>query len=323
MRIRRVLTAGLATATLVLTGCGTTIQGSAAPDPRVAVPSQQITTPAEPPAAPTTADPGSDDPDPTDPGAEDPGAEEPGEDPGAEDPGSDPAPEGELTVEEFAAFLDEGNLAVESARGTMVQESTAGNLDATFEMSGIASGSPSMLMSMTQEVSGQTVALSILLVDGVAYLGGDDMLTALGVDGGSGSWLLLDPDSDNPLIAQLADEMGSVAESAGVSQAEQLVAVADSVTEVGPTQVEGYDVVEYEVVVDGAAVATQLGAPAGSSIADVPIRLWVTPEGAMVRMEMSMDIGGESNTTVMTMVDHNEPIEIVAPSPDELVELPS
>lgn len=314
MKIRSVLTAAAASVALVLTGCSGTVEGAGAPQAGQAS--------AESPA--TSATEGPDESTESAEGSSEESAQESTDESSEESTESSDATEesteadaggsaGSPTVEDFAALMAEGSAGVDSARGTVVQDSSVGGLQGTYELSGINSGTPSLLMKMSQEAAGQTVDLSILSVDGVAYLGGDTILTALGVAAPAGKWIALDENSSNPLLAQMAGQMETATAQAGSAQAVQLAKVAKSVTEVGPTEAEGYDVVEYELVVVGSSVG---------STGDVPVRLWLTPEGALVKLVMDQTVGGVAATMTMTQTHHNEPVDITAPTPEQLAVVP-
>lgn len=318
MRIRSVVTAGLAATALVLAGCGSG-DDTAASSSQPAASSQ-----VEESSAPMESA------EPSEATSEESTSEESSmsEESTSEESAATSAATGSGDIQAFAAALTEANKSVTAVKGSATGTLNGQPLLQLEYQSAVANGVPTaMQMSNTTSAGGQSIAMDILMVDGKWYLGGATMLQQLGVT--SGTWVLLDKNSTNPVIAQLATQMEAQTQAQGTAQVEQMVAVAKSLEEVGAEDVEGVPTTHYRLTLDAAEAAKLSGASPGeqtetaAAVGDIPVDLWIDENNRTVQMQMNLDVQGQTLTMTMKMYDYDVPVEIAAPAPEEIAEVPA
>lgn len=319
MRIRSAVTAGLAATALVLAGCGSGDDNAASSSqPAASSQVEESSAPVEASAESSAA-----------PSEESTSQESTSEETStSEESAESSASAGSGDIQAFAAALTEANKSVTAVKGSATGTLNGQPLLQLEYQSAVANGVPTaMQMSNSTSAGGQTVAMDILMVDGKWYLGGDTMLQQLGVTGGK--WVLLDKNSSNPVIAQLATQMETQTQAQGTAQVEQMVAVAKGLEEVGSEDVDGVPTTHYRLTLDAAEAAKLSGASPGeqsetaTAVGDIPVDLWVDENNRTVQMEMNLDVQGQTLTMTMKMYDYDVPVEIAAPAPEEIAEVPA
>lgn len=323
MRIRRVLTAGIAATALVLAGCSSADDTAATTDPPATGASES--------SAPLSSGPASDPAETTEATTEATTEESTGESTGesAEMSEETSAAAGAGDVQAFAEALTAANASVTSVKGSAVASLNGGEPLLNVEYSSVLADGVATAMQMTNTTGGaQPITMEILLVDGKYYVGGAQLLQQLGVT--SGTWVELDKNSTNPLIAQLAAQMETQSQAQGSAQVAQMVQVAKTVEEVGPEDVEGVPTTHYRLTID-AAKAAELGGASGSAGSaaaaevgsDVPMDLWVDENGRTVQLSLELEVQGQVMTLAMKMYDYDVPVEITAPAADQIATVPA
>lgn len=215
--------------------------------------------------------------------------------------------------EQFLADLARANASVTSVRGALQVDGPSG-LVATFDATQSGGTLDGYAMDMTVQVDGQEIPLSLLLVDRQLYLASDVLLPALGI---STTWLLVDPASTDPTIAQLGDQFATVTDDLGAGQVDQLRAALREVVEVGPAELEGPDgtvlpVTHYQGLIDGSVLEVD-----GAS-GDVPMDLYLDEQGRVVHTVTTARVGGQTITSTVSIESYDDPIVITAPDPAEV-----
>lgn len=178
-----------------------------------------------------------------------------------------------------------------------------------------------MSVDMTVQAKNQDVNVKMLLVDGRAYIGGDQLLQQLKIDK---PWLEISPNSDNAQIAALGQQLDSMAKGVGPEQLKQLQQAAVAATEVGPEEVDGIATTHYQVLVDVRRSIEALGsaAPSVPASADlpstVPTDLWLDDQGRMVKTQVVQEVSGQRLVTTFTITSYDQPVDITAPDPSQV-----
>lgn len=214
--------------------------------------------------------------------------------------------------EEFLARVTAANAAVTSVRGSMEVTGPSG-LTASFDGTQSGGTLTAFGMDMTIEVQGKEVPLSLLFVDGKLYLASDVLLPSLGI---TTPWVLADPASSDPTIAQMGQEFAGITKDLGAGQVEQLRAALSEISQVGPAELQGPDgtvlpVTHYQGLVRGA----DLGLPGG---ADVVTDLFLDDKDRVVHTETTTEVAGQSVTSTVSIQAYDDPITITAPDPSEV-----
>lgn len=159
-------------------------------------------------------------------------------------------------------------------------------------------------------------------VDGVAYFGPADALEALGIDAGGKDWIVLDPDSDNPIIASMADDFGEPVVATDPESLDKMVQASIGFNNLGSDPVNGVPATHYELVVGLAELAELMPGtvdPAeidAAGISQLPIDIWMDSENRLVKLEI--DMGAAQSKVTAFISGYNEPLDIQAPDPADI-----
>lgn len=227
------------------------------------------------------------------------------------------------------AFLAQALSAAQqmsSVRGEItVQAGDAGaeKQVATGTFTGSQAGGRMQTLSsdLTIAAKNQDVSIKMLYVDGKAYVGGDALLKELKIDK---PWLEITPQSDNPQIAALGQQLESMRQGVGAEQIEKMQQALVSSTEIGPEDVDGVATTHYQVVIDVRKSLEALGSaapsiPASADIPDtIPTDLWLDDQGRMIKTQVEQQASGERLVTTVRALAYDEPIDITAPDASDV-----
>jgi hypothetical protein len=218
----------------------------------------------------------------------------------------------EVDKEEFLSDFREGLEASTTAGITMTMDlgqsgtmTAEGDADYTTDPPNLA---------MTMEVPTMPDGgVDIRIVDGVMYMNMGQMT--------NDKYMLLDlsdPSNLPPGMDSLTEQMDPLAAF------EQFGPALTSVTYVGEEEVDGDQTQHFELVMNTADVETFKDLPQG---ADIPEELtydaWFDDEFRFRQLQLEMEAAGTPVKMEMQASDWGEDVEIEAPDPDDVVEMPA
>jgi lipoprotein LprG len=217
----------------------------------------------------------------------------------------------DLTQDDFIERVT----AAAQAAGTVTMDMTTAGSGVTQTASGVIRyGDGAQDIAMTMEVPG-TGTIEFMMVGGVVYM----QMPELTGD----KFLQIDPaDTSNPLsqsFAGMEDQFDPTGTLAGLGDA------VTSFEKVGePQEVGGALAQEYTVVVDSAAlsdtsVAEELAAAGTTLPPQLTYSYWIDADDQMRRV--TTDVAGV--TTEVTFSGWGEPVEITAPTADQIADMSS
>ena len=234
-------------------------------------------------------------------------AAEPSESAATEEEADDTEP---VAGEEVDAdqFLADFKAAVEDATTAHLSMTTgAGGMDITAEgQVDYSTDPPSMAMEMTNPMGGDQ-KLEIRLVDGKFYMNMGQL--------SQGKYYELSPDDpNNPL-----GEMSGLTESMDpVRSFEQFASGLEKVTFVGTEDVDGEQLDHYVLTLDTTKVDSLKDA--GAQLPEtLDYDLWVDDQDRMRQVQIDL---GSTASVDMKIFDWDEPVDIEAPSEDEIAPMP-
>ena len=234
-------------------------------------------------------------------------AAEPSESAATEEEADDTEP---VAGEEVDAdqFLADFKAAVEDATTAHLSMTTgAGGMDITAEgQVDYSTDPPSMAMEMTNPMGGDQ-KLEIRLVDGKFYMNMGQL--------SQGKYYELSPDDpNNPL-----GEMSGLTESMDpVRSFEQFASGLEKVTFVGTEDVDGEQLDHYVLTLDTTRVDSLKDA--GAQLPEtLDYDLWVDDQDRMRQVQIDL---GSTASVDMKIFDWDEPVDIEAPSEDEIAPMP-
>lgn len=243
---------------------------------------------------------------------------------GASAPGGSGGSAGSL---QFLAGALDASRSITTMQGTMT--ATAGDAGSekrlfvgTFNGRQVGNRVDAMSVDMTiQAKNDQELDLNLLYVDGVGYIGGDQLLQQLKVDK---PWLELSPDSSNQQVAALGKQLDAMLEGVGPEQIEKLQEAAVSATEIGPEDVDGVPTTHYRVVIDvkKSLEALRSAAPSVPASADlpetIPTDLWLDDRGRIIKTQVEQEVQGQRVVTISQVTAYDQPVDITAPDPADV-----
>lgn len=229
-----------------------------------------------------------------------------------------------------------GERATSELRSTEAAAPTAGLIVAAGTRSAEASSlrmratitrGPDTVSSLTSNsnADGSRIAL-------VSDLGDLGTIEARGIDGtfylsvplleGRATWLSIDTTAFRTMAAPMLD---GLVEQDPRSVFDALSEVSSTVTEVGRDEVEGVATTRYRMTIDAARVAAAF-VPGGMDGVEgsAELEVWIDDEGYVRRLRSELDgPGGTGDPLVVevTVSSYDEPVDVVAPPPEETVTL--
>jgi hypothetical protein len=225
--------------------------------------------------------------------------------------GSEEAPSSDdfdLTAEDVIARIT----AASQEAGTVSMEMETSAAEQSMSASGVlryGDATQEIAMTIDSPDAGGTVELRV--VGGMIYMSMAELT--------EGKFVQIDPaDTSNPLAAAFAPMMSQMDPTAQLSTYEGAILSFEKSGE--PEEVGGALAQPYEMTIDSAKVLAAMGGTADA--AGVPAELvstyWVDADD-LIRRVQSESAG---STVDMTMSGWGDPVEIVAPTADQLTELP-
>lgn len=236
---------------------------------------------------------------------------------------------GDLTA--LAEAITPANEELTSITGTLKASANGQPLSKGQYKAALVDGQPTAMQlgTVTSADGGQQLhqlELELWMVDGVSYVGGEQILQQLGVAPGSGTWVQLDKNSPNSVIAQLATEMEVHTQTQGPQQIQSLATDGQSMKEIGAEDVGGTATTHYQVMIDGQRALELSGSGASSPEAAqalpdaVPLDLWVDDQNRLVQVKMESEVEGQVLTLMMGFTGFDDPVDVVVPAPGKLAE---
>ncbi|WP_375493046.1 hypothetical protein [uncultured Jatrophihabitans sp.] len=161
---------------------------------------------------------------------------------------------------------------------------------------------------------GQTVR--IVYVDGKIYAKLPRSLSK-----SSKPYVLVSPNSTNPMLRGIAQSLDSALQSASAQSASVFAQAASSVRNLGKTTVGGQQVTHYAVVVDPKKLPASL--PGRSTLAKVgvtsiPVDMYLDNQNRPVQISSHTTVLGKSTNSVATISRYDQPVAISAPPAGEV-----
>lgn len=233
----------------------------------------------------------------------------------------------EVTPADLSDRLVAGYQDVTSGKGTLQAGAAGQMVDATFEGT-FDNGTPSGIsVTMTIPMQGDSVPFDVILADGNFYLSSPPLLSQLGI---TKKWLLISPDSTNPTVAQLGEQIQGTLQSLGSpDQTAKLAASATSVTEIGTEDHNGQQATHYQLTLDPEALAAAEESAAPSADAamssaaaavtePIIVQMWVNADDRVIGTTTDTEASGQQVTAVYEVTSFNDPVTITAPDASEV-----
>ena len=218
----------------------------------------------------------------------------------------------EVDKDEFLADFRDGLEASTTAAITMTMDlGTNGKMTAEGEAD-YTTEPPSMAMNMELPTMAEG-GMEIRLVDGVMYMNMGQMTNDkfMKLD-------LSDPSNLPPGMDQLTEQMDPLAAF------EQFGPALTSVTYVGEEDVDGDPAQHFTMVMDTSKIDTFKDLPAGAGVPkELEYDAWFDDEFRFRQLAMEMEAGGTPVKMEMQASEWGEDVEIEAPDPDDVVEMPA
>jgi len=233
---------------------------------------------------------------------------------GAEADAADLPDEGE-TVDngDFVDWMMAGLDRSTTAHMTMSMDYGAGAMDAEGQVD-YTTTPVSMAMTLGGVAMG-TGDLDMRLVDGVMYMNMGQMSNDKFF-----KFDLSDPESLPPGMEDLGDQMDPLAAFKDFEPA------LEQVVYVGSEDVDGDDLDHFAITMDTAKIPSLAEMPASAGLPDtVDYDMWFDEDFRVRQMNMAMDMGAQAAMTANVeakFFDWDEPVEIVAPDPDQISDAP-
>lgn len=214
----------------------------------------------------------------------------------------------DLTADDVVARIT----AASQAAGTVSMEMTTDTAGQSMSATGVLRyGDSAQEMAMTMDVPDAGGAVELRVVDGMVYMSMAELT--------EGKFLQIDPaDTSNPLAAAFAPMMAQMDPTSQLGTYEGAILSFEKSGE--PEEVGGALAQPYTMTIDSAVALEAMGGAAGG--ADLPAELtstyWVDGDD-LIRRVQSESAGA---TVDMTMSGWGEPVEITAPTADQITELP-
>ncbi len=229
--------------------------------------------------------------------------------------------EDEESSDEPAAgeVVDNGEFVDEMMAG--LESSTTANMTMNMDFGGgslVAEGMVdyttdpvSMSMTMTQDAMGQE-PIEMRLVDGIMYMNMGSMSNNKFM-----AFDLTDPANMPPGMEDLGEQMDPLAAF------KEFEPALKTVTFVGTEDVEGEELQHFDVVMETAKLESLKDLPVEAGLPEeVAYDLWFDDEMRIRQMDMVMEMATPVSVTAK-LFKWDEPVDIVAPSDDEIAEQPA
>ena len=222
------------------------------------------------------------------------------------------------TVAGLAAKLAKGTDDLTSARGVLHVKS--GPLDQTSTFS--EQMSQGTVTAMDDKVSttfqGKTTELHMIIVGGKVYVDRSG--------NGDKPWVLATPDSSDPVVAQLAQNVAGTLGQTGMHQYVIMVSSARELNVVGADNVDGVPCAHYRLTIDIRKAAEKLPKSQGAQmqqainagVDSIPMELWVDAKGRSVKLVDTVTVQSTTAAIELRLSNFDENISISPPPPGKV-----
>lgn len=221
------------------------------------------------------------------------------------------------TVSGLAAQLSHATTQLETVQGSL--HLSAGPVDetGTFSETVDAGNVNALDAKYTVKAQGNTVNVHVIIVDDTLY-----------VDRGRNGkpWVIATPDSSDPVVAQLAENIQGTLSQSGMNQYVTMVSAGQDLKVVGIDSVDGVRCVHYHVSIDTRSAAKKLPGEQGkqmqqaadAGVDTIPLEMWVDAQGRIPKLTDKVTTEQATATVELRMNHFNEKVSISAPPPDQV-----
>ncbi|OLF06557.1 hypothetical protein BLA60_31850 [Actinophytocola xinjiangensis] len=182
-------------------------------------------------------------------------------------------------------------------------------------------------MTMDMEIPGQG-SISMVFAEGIMYIEMPQELEP------GKSWIKIDPNGDDAMSKSLGSTFDEMRKNADPRASLEQMKDAGEITAEEQVELNGEQTTHYSIVLDAKKMAEQQSDPEAKKamemmdVTELPVELWVNEDQLPVRMTMTMAMSnpasGEAieSTFQMDYTNWGEPVEVTAPSEDQIAEMP-
>ncbi len=222
------------------------------------------------------------------------------------------------TVAGLAARLAKGTDDLSTVRGTLHVH--AGPLEQTSTFSERLANGNVTAMDDTVSTTYQSNNTELHLIT---------VGTKLYVDRSGNSakpWVVATPDSSDPVVAQLAQNINDTLGQAGMHQYVTMVSSARELNLVGPDTIDGVPCAHYALSIDTRTAASKLPGSQGkqmqqaidAGVDSIPMEIWVDAKGRSIKLSDKVTAEGATASIELAMSHFDEQVSISAPSPETM-----
>lgn len=174
-------------------------------------------------------------------------------------------------------------------------------------------------LDVSENLSGYTGALRIIVVHGKTYAKLPASLNTSGTPGKP--WVVVTPDSSNPVVRELASTIDSALSSASLGEISTFMDSTKSVSLKGRDTIDGVPTNHYSVVVDVTKLpSTTPGRSAlvAAGVKTLPLELYVDDKRRPVQVTEQLKIQGQNVSTKLIASRYNQPVSIKPPPVDQV-----
>lgn len=133
-------------------------------------------------------------------------------------------------------------------------------------------------------------------------------------------WTRVSADSSNGLVRNLATTLPLVEAVGSLSQLAAIIAGASDVRDKGATTLNGAPAHRYTLTVSPSAPGSGQLHDLLSRLGNkpVPVQLWLDGKGRPLRVQLALDVAGQTFPLVVTIDKYNAPVTIKAPPTDQV-----
>lgn len=171
-------------------------------------------------------------------------------------------------------------------------------------------------LDLTENLPAGVGSARIIIVNGKTYA---KLPTSMNPTGKP--YLLVSPNSSNPVVKQIAASLDSALSSASLGEVSAFLNSAKSVDVKGHETVNGVPTTHYTVVVDVAKLPSNItgkSALAASGVNTLPLDLYVDKQGRPVQLTEKLKVQGQDVSTKLTVTRYNQPVSITAPPASQI-----
>jgi hypothetical protein len=126
-------------------------------------------------------------------------------------------------------------------------------------------------------------------------------------------YVLVTPNSKNPLVRALAPQLTSALTSASLGSVNEFVRAAKSIQDKGAQRVDGVPTTHYTVLVDITKLPAQLQRDLGGTLTTLPLEIYLDSQDRPVLYTESATLQGQKESVRVTLSDFNKPVTISPP----------